>query len=78
VSDVKVALDQMEATLKRVLAETKPCKECGPGVGHEYWWDCPKAAQTMNYNWHFGQFANDARREAFHERAAADPFGVGA
>ena len=60
---------------------SKPCRDCGGE--HELWWDCPKFDGTpksfrehSNYGWHFGQFSNDARREAFYEKAAADPFGT--
>jgi hypothetical protein len=58
----------------------KRCEECSSllrqEIEHEYWWDCPRAAETMNYGWHFARGQNDARREDFFKRAAADPFGV--
>lgn len=58
-----------------------PCKECSAespviSVYHDYWWDCPKLHdKPFSYNWHFAQGQNDARREDFFKRKAADPFG---
>ena len=53
----------------------KQCKECGGK--HRLWWNCPKLdLRKVNYGWAWKQGQNPARREAFLERAAADPFGV--
>jgi hypothetical protein len=55
----------------------KSCKDCGPGVNHEFWWDCPKLDRThLNYGWKFAQGQNPSRREDFFKKAAADPFGM--
>lgn len=51
------------------------CENCGIeyGIGDSPW--CRDAHARGVSNWHFAQGQNDARREAFYARRAADPFG---
>ena len=58
------------------------CEKCGKALAVGEWPWCrgsqrdhaPK--EQINYAWAFGQFSNDARREAFYGKTAADPFGT--
>lgn len=49
------------------------CEKCGTEVKIGAWPWCPHG--VSRYGWHFGQGQNDARREAFYAKRAADPFG---
>lgn len=51
------------------------CEGCGIeyGIGDSPW--CRDAHARGVSNWHFAQGQNDARRQAFYEKRAADPFG---
>jgi hypothetical protein len=51
------------------------CESCGIeyGIGDSPW--CRDSHQRGVSNWHFKQGQNDARREAFYAKRAADPFG---
>lgn len=52
---------------------TETCEKCGKEVPIGEWPWCPHGEPRGG--WHFAQGHNDARKDAFFAKRAADPFG---